>query len=63
VPMVNIQKVRMQPPTMILLRRDTLSARRSAGMDMQSIRIAERPEARKEEVFAEMPAWVKRVGA
>jgi hypothetical protein len=63
VPMVNMQKVKMQPPTIILLRREILSARRRAGMEMASMRIAERPEARKEEVFAGMPAWAKRVGA
>jgi len=32
-------------------------------MLIASMRMAERPEARKEEVFAEMPAWAKRVGA
>jgi len=58
-----MQKVRRQPPTIILLRRETLSARSKAGILMQRIRMAERPEARKEEVFAEMPAWAKRVGA
>jgi hypothetical protein len=61
--MVNMQKVKMQPPTTILLRRDILSARSKAGMEMQSMRMAERPEARKEEVLALMPAWAKRVGA
>jgi hypothetical protein len=54
--MVNMQKVSMQPPTTILLRLDTLSARRRAGMEIASIKMAERPEARKEDVFAEMPA-------
>jgi hypothetical protein len=61
--MVNMQKVNMQPPTIILLRLETLSARRRAGMDIASINMAERPDARKEDVFAEMPAWAKRVGA
>jgi hypothetical protein len=63
VPMVNMQEVRINPPTIILLRRDILSARSKAGILMQSMRMAERPEARKEEVLAGMPAWAKRVGA
>jgi hypothetical protein len=51
-----MQKVKMQPPTMILLRRDILSASKRAGMEIASIKIAERPDARKEDVFADMPA-------
>lgn len=62
-PIVNMQKVRMEPPVMTLVRRDTESVKRTAGMLIASMRMAERPEARKEDVFAEMPAWAKRVGA
>jgi hypothetical protein len=58
-----MQKVRMQPPTMMLLRRETLSARRRAGMLIARMRIAERPDARKDDVLASMPACAKRVGA
>lgn len=60
---MNMQKVRMQPPTMILLRRETLSARRRAGTLMARMRIAERPDARNELVAALIPAWENRVGA
>jgi hypothetical protein len=56
VPMVNMQNVRTNPPVMMLLRRDTLSARRRAGILISSMRIAERPDARNEDVLAEIPA-------
>lgn len=53
----------MIPPVMADVRRPHLSARRKAGIEIASMRIAERPDARKEDVDPERPAWAKRVGA
>jgi hypothetical protein len=62
-PMMSIEKERTNPPKMMELRRPILSEYITAGMEMASMRIAETPLARKEEDWAGMPAWAKRVGA
>lgn len=45
------------------VRRPHLSASRNAGMEMANMRIAERPDARKDAVDEDSPACEKRVGA
>ncbi len=61
--MINIQPDRPMPPVMIEVLRPQLSAKTKAGMDTANMRIAETPDARKEAVLLDRPAWEKRVGA
>ncbi len=61
--MINIQPDRPTPPVMIEVLRPQLSAKMKAGTDTANMRIAETPDARKEDVLLERPAWEKRVGA
>lgn len=61
--MVNMQVERTRPPVITEVRRPQVSARRRAEMEIRSMRIAETPEARKDEVPEGIPAWATRVGA
>lgn len=54
---------RPRPPVIAEVRRPHLSARRKAGIEIASIRMAETPEARNEAVEDESPACEKRTGA
>lgn len=58
-----MQNERRMPPVRAEVRRPHLSARRKAGMEIASMRIVERPEARKDAVFEARPACAKRMGA
>ena len=51
------------PPVMIEVLRPHLSAKMKAGSDTPNMRIAETPDARKEAVPPDRPAWEKRIGA
>jgi hypothetical protein len=51
------------PPYSVDTRRPALSVRRKAGIELRQITIAETPEARKEDLDVERPAWWKRRGA
>lgn len=51
------------PPVMIEVLRPQLSAKMKAGIDTIKMRIAETPDARKEAVPLDKPAWEKRIGA
>ena len=61
--MRTMQLERPMPPVMAEVRRPHLSAKRKAGMEMASMRMAERPEARKEAVASGRPACAKSMGA
>jgi hypothetical protein len=61
--MMSMQLDRPRPPDMADVRRLHLSAKRKAGTEMASMRIAERPDARKDTWLPGRPAWAKRVGA
>ena len=54
--MRNMQLDMMSPPVMIELRRPHASAYRKAGIVMRSMRIAETPDAKKDDVPAGRPA-------
>ena len=53
---MNMQLDKPRPPTMTIVRRPHLSAKRKAGIEIATIRIAERPEARNEASPAGRPA-------
>jgi len=55
--------VRISPPEITEVRRGILSARRTAGIVMAHMRIAETPEARNPAVCSGRPACSKSVGA
>ena len=61
--MINIQLDRPMPPVMTDVLRPQLSAKMKAGTDIANIRIAETPDARKEAVPLDRPAWENRIGA
>ena len=51
------------PPVMTEVLRPQRSANTKAGIDIANMRIAETPDARKEAVPLDRPAWEKRIGA
>ena len=51
------------PPVMTEVLRPQLSAKMKAGTEIANIRIAETPDARKEAVPLDRPAWENRIGA
>lgn len=51
------------PPVMVEVLRPQLSAKMKAGTDIANMRIAETPDARKEAVPLDRPAWANRIGA
>ena len=62
-PIISMEKERTNPPKMMELRRPILSEYITAGMEIASMRIAETPEARKEEDWAGIPAWARISGS
>ena len=58
-----MQLDRPMPPVMTEVLRPQLSAKMKAGTDIANIRIAETPDARKEAVPLDKPAWENRIGA
>ena len=50
-------------PVMIEVLRRQLSSKMKARVDTANMRIAETPDARKEAVPLDRPAWEKRIGA
>ncbi len=51
------------PPTITAVLRPQPSAYRVAGMEIASMRIADKPDARNEDVPLGKPAWTKSIGA
>ena len=62
-PIINMQVVRPKPPKMVDVRRPQRSERMRAGMVAVKMRIAETPDARKEDWEDARPACWKRRGA
>jgi hypothetical protein len=62
-PIMSIQAERISPPDIADVRRPHLSARRKAGTDMASMRMAESPEAKNEACSPGIPAWENKTGA
>ena len=62
-PIIYMHPARPSPPTITEVLRPQRSAHRVAGIEIASISIADRPDARNEAVPVGKPAWTKSIGA